>query len=131
MNLIEKLQAIKERWINIQEQLSDPALIKDMKKYKSLHKDYKDMKPVVETFEQYKKILDNYDFSYQILNTEKDEELKVMAKEELITLEEKKMQLLKSEQVPAVMKPEYLLAIFIKCMQDFVQHKAGKLMLLI
>lgn len=104
MDIIEKLQSIKERWLNVQEQLSDPELIKDMKKYKALNKDYKDMTPLVETFEQYKKVLDNFTFSKNVLDTEKDDELKQLAKEEMITLEERKIIL--EEKIKELLLPK-------------------------
>ncbi|MFN0275832.1 MAG: peptide chain release factor 1 [Chitinophagales bacterium] len=104
MDLIEKLQSIKERWLNIQEQLSDPELIRDMKKYKALNKDYKDMTPVVEALEQYKKVLDNYTFSKNILDTERDDDLKQMAKDELIQLEEKRATL--EEKIKELLVPK-------------------------
>ncbi len=90
MDLLSKLYSIKERWLNIQEQLSDPELIKDMKKYKALNKDYRDMEPVVEALDIYSNILKNIDDSRNILNTEKDTDLKDMAKAELEELDEKK-----------------------------------------
>lgn len=104
MDIIEKLQSIKERWLNVQEQLSDPELIKDMKKYKALNKDYKDMTPLVETFQQYKKVLDNFTFSKNVLDTEKDDELKQLAKEEMTTLEERKIIL--EEKIKELLLPK-------------------------
>ncbi|MBC8046188.1 MAG: peptide chain release factor 1, partial [Fimbriimonadaceae bacterium] len=104
MDLIERLQSIKERWQNIQEKLSDPELIKDMKKYKSLNKDYKDMTPVVNALQEYKMILGNIDDSRKILNTEKDDELKQMAKEELNMLEENKIAL--EEKIKELLLPK-------------------------
>jgi peptide chain release factor 1 len=104
MQLIEKLQAIKERWLNIQERLGDPDLIKDMKQFKALNKEYKDMSPVVEAYEQYKKVLDSYAFSKHVLDNEKDSELKQMAKEELQMLEEKKTVL--EEKIHALLTPK-------------------------
>lgn len=93
MELTDRLQAIKEKWLLIQEQLSDPELIRDMKRYKMLNRDYKEMTPVVQTFEAYQKVLENYQFSKQVLEQEKDDELKQLAKEELMLLDEKKLEL--------------------------------------
>lgn len=93
MDLVSKLQAIKEKWINIQEQLSDPEIIADMKRFKGLNKNYRDMKPVVEAFNAYQLVLGNLEDSWQILNTEKDDELREMAKSELQIYEERKVAL--------------------------------------
>jgi len=93
MNLIDQLRSIKERYEQLQEQLSDPELVKDMSKFKRMNKDYKDMQPVVEAFNRYQLVLSNIDDSYRILNTEIDQDLKDMAKEEMLLLETEKEQL--------------------------------------
>lgn len=90
MDILSQLQAIKERWLQIQEQLSDPEIIADMKRFKALNKDYRDMEPVVEAFEKYQIILGNLRDSRHILNNERDDELKEMAKAEIIAMESEK-----------------------------------------
>lgn len=90
IDLTGKLQAIKERWLNIQEQLSDPDIIADMKRFKSLNKSYRDMEPVVAAYERYQLVLSNLDDSRTILNTERDAELRDMAKEEIAAYETEK-----------------------------------------
>ena len=93
MDFVSKLQAIKEKWMNIQEQLSDPEIIADMKRFKTLNKNYRDMQPVVEAFDSYQLVLGNLADSRNILNTEKDDELREMAKSELIHFEAEKTRL--------------------------------------
>ncbi len=93
MDLISKLQAIKERWLNIQEKLSDPEIMSDMKRYKALNKDYRDMEPVVEALDEYKLVLSNLEDSKKILDTAKDDELRQMAKSELVEYEDRKLNL--------------------------------------
>lgn len=104
MELSDRLQSIKERWLNIQEQLSDPELIKDMRKFKSLNKDYKDMTPIVKAFDIYQNTLQNIDDSYTILNSEKDDEMRAMAKDELGLLEKKKEDL--EEEIKQLLIPK-------------------------
>lgn len=104
MDLLSKLEAIKERWLHIQEQLSDPEIMSDMKRYKSLNKDYRDMDPVVEALAEYKMVLGNLQDSRQILNTAKDDELRDMAKGELLELEERKENL--EEEIKQLLIPK-------------------------
>lgn len=103
MQLIAKLQAIKEKWIQIQEQLSDPELVKDMKRFKQLNKEYKDMSPVVAAFDAYQLVVSNAENCRQLLYAEKDAELLAMAKEELGTLEARKAQL--EEEIKMLLVP--------------------------
>lgn len=104
MDFVSKLQAIKEKWMNIQEQLSDPEIIADMKRFKTLNKNYRDMQPVVEAFDKYQLVLGNLQDSRQILNTEKDDELREMAKSELIHYESEKTRL--EEEIKLLLIPK-------------------------
>ncbi|MDZ7741518.1 MAG: peptide chain release factor 1 [Bacteroidota bacterium] len=91
--MLEKLQEIKNRHLEIQKEMSDPAVMSDMKKYVKLNKDYKDLQPIVQAYDDYKNILGNIKNAKNILKTEKDDEFRDMAKEELTKLNEKKEKL--------------------------------------
>ncbi len=81
--MLEKLDAIKRRWENVEQQLSDPKVVGDMKLFTKLNKEYKDLKEIVDASEEYKKILNNIVSAKEVLNTEKDEDFREMAKAEL------------------------------------------------
>lgn len=85
--MIDKLQALKDKFDNIAERLTDPALIANQKEYTRLNREYKELQPVIEAFEEYKKLLSNIDNSKQIIANENDEEFRDLAKEELEHLE--------------------------------------------
>ncbi len=93
MEINDKLEEIKRRWEEIGEQLTDPAVIADMKRYVKLNKDYKDLEPIVQAFQEYKIVLGNIQNAREILQTEKDEDFREMAKEELDTFETTKEEL--------------------------------------
>jgi len=52
-----------------------------------LDKEYKQLGSIVEVYEKYKNILSNIDYNKGLLKTEKDDEMRAMAKEELAGLE--------------------------------------------
>ncbi len=68
------------------EQLNDPTVMGDMKKYVKLSKDYKDLEAVVEAFGKYKNITANIANAREILKKEKDDDFREMAREELDSL---------------------------------------------
>jgi peptide chain release factor 1 len=88
--MLEKLAAIKNRYIEIGEQMADPEAVADMKKFVQLSKDYKELEPVVEAYHEYKDVVENMESSKEIIKTETDEEFKEMAKEELAELTKRK-----------------------------------------
>ncbi len=87
--ILDKLEGVKLRFEEVGQLITDPAVINDMKKYVKLNKEYKDLEPLVETYNNYKNILSNIQSAKDILATEKDEEMREMAKMELDELEEK------------------------------------------
>ena len=54
-----------------------------------LNKEYRDLEPIIEAYREYKNILSNIQTAKDILVKEKDEEMREMAKMELLELEEK------------------------------------------
>lgn len=93
MDLLGKLEDIKMRWEGISQQLSDPEVVSDTNRYMKLSKEYKDLKKIVDVYEVYKNVVSNLDFNKEMLNSEKDEEMRDMAKMELDELQEKKEKL--------------------------------------
>ncbi len=87
--LLEKLQAINERYEEVGRLITDPDIVSDMKRYISLNKEYKDLGPIIEAYKEYKNIFENIQSTKEILTKEKDPEFREMAKIELDELVEK------------------------------------------
>lgn len=87
--ILDKLEGVKLRFEEVGQLITDPAVINDMKKYVKLNKEYKDLEPLVDAYNSYKNILSNIQSTREILASEKDEEMREMAKIELDELEEK------------------------------------------
>ncbi|PLK46254.1 MULTISPECIES: peptide chain release factor 1 [Emticicia] len=81
--MLEQLEAIKERFEEVSQQITMPEVVSDMAKFKRLSKEYKDLEKIVSQFNAYKNILSNIDGAKDIIANEKDEEMRDMAKEEL------------------------------------------------
>lgn len=82
-DMLKKLEAINEKYLQLQEKINDPNLINDMKNYVKVSKEYKDLEPVIAAYHQYKDVLSNIEDARKTIETEKDEEFREMAKEEL------------------------------------------------
>ena len=55
--MLDKLEAIKNRFDEVSELIVDPNIISDMKQYIQLNKEYKDLQPIIESYHKYKNIL--------------------------------------------------------------------------
>lgn len=86
-SMLEKVLSLQDKYKSLQEQLSDPAVMSDMKKYVQLNKDYKQLEPIIKAGLQYKKMTDELAVAKDILMNEKDEELRMMAREEMDEIE--------------------------------------------
>ena len=89
MEIIDKLEDIKTKWEALGEQLNDPEIIGDMKRFVKINKDYKDLEPIVAAFKEYKNLLANIEEAREILKNEKDDDLREMAQEELEASEQR------------------------------------------
>jgi peptide chain release factor 1 len=87
-SLLTKLDGIRRKYETLQQQLSDPALVQDMKRYITLNKEYAEIGPIIKAGEKYKNAIGNLASAKELLLTEKDEEMRDYAKEEIAQLEE-------------------------------------------
>ncbi|MES2593076.1 MAG: peptide chain release factor 1 [Bacteroidota bacterium] len=88
--MLDKLAAIKRRWEEVEQKLSDPKVIGNMSEFKKFNKEYKDLTEVVHAYHEYKNVVENIDFNKSVLSTEKDEEMREMAKLDMDELVPKK-----------------------------------------
>jgi len=86
--MLDKFQAIFDRYKNLEEQLSDPEAVQDLARFKKTNKEYKDLQPIVEAFQQYQEALSNLDLARKTLR-EDDVEMQELAREEIEILEPK------------------------------------------
>jgi len=102
--ILDKLKDIGTRFQEISDLLSQPDIMSNQKKYVQLNKEYKELTPLVSSFNKYKDILSNIDTSKEILNEEKDEEMRQMAKAELDELLIKRDEM--EEEIKVLLLPQ-------------------------
>lgn len=85
-NMQDKLDAIQQRYHEVNDLIIQPDVIADQKRYVTLTREYKDLKPLVEAREKYMQLKDNIAEAKEILHSD-DAEMKEMAKMELETAE--------------------------------------------
>ena len=78
--ILERLEGVKQRFIDVGELLTNPEVLSDMEKYIRLNKEYKSLQPIIEAYEKYKLVLANVASTKELLGVEKDEEMREMAK---------------------------------------------------
>jgi peptide chain release factor 1 len=92
-DLLNKLEAIHFRFIEVGNLITDPDIIGDMKRYVKLNKEYRDLEVLDQTYKTYSNLMSNLKSSKELLEKETDEEMREMAKMEIDELEGKRPQL--------------------------------------
>lgn len=101
--MIDKLEAINARFLDIQERLTDPEVVSDMKLFSKLHKEYKGLKDIVDYFQKYSNVLQNLSSSQEMLKDD-DEEMRELARAEIEELSSTKKKL--EEEIKVLLIPK-------------------------
>ena len=88
--LLDKLQEIEDKYDELTRKLSDPEVFSDYSVSQKYSKEQSDIEDVVQKIREYKQILAGITEAEEMLNTEKDADLKELAEAELDELKNKK-----------------------------------------
>lgn len=91
--MIQKLEEIKHRFEEIGQLLMQPDLVKDQKKFTQLSKEYRDLEKIVVKYKAFQTVLNDLKHAKEVLEREKDPELRELAKMELDELAPKRQKL--------------------------------------
>ncbi len=84
--MIEKLKIIEERFIKLEQLLSDPAVISDQKKYQEYLIEHGELNKIVPVFRDYEGLVEEHKEAKELLK-DNDLEMRAMAKEEISGLD--------------------------------------------
>jgi len=102
--MIEKLSAIRDKYVYLEEQLSDPSIAGDQNKMRKVNKEYKSLQPIIEAFNRYENVVNNLKSAKALLEVETDPEMREMAKEEIEAL--KDQEVIIEEELKVLLTPK-------------------------
>ncbi len=91
--VLDRLQAVEDRYDRLNELLSDPEIVSDSKKLREYSKEQSGIQQTVEAYREYKVIREQYNDAKSMLEEKLDADMRELVKEEVSELEEKKVQL--------------------------------------
>ncbi len=103
-SILIRLDGLKLKYEEMGEQMTDPEVIADVKRFIQLNKEYKELEPIIETSELYRTAIANLQEAKDVLANEKDEEFREMARMEVAELEPKIVEL--EEQIKLLLIPK-------------------------
>ena len=81
--MFDKLEDLLARFEEIMNELNEPGVAENQNRFRMLMKEQSDLTPIVEAYREYKKCNETVEDSIAMLETESDEEMRDMLKEEL------------------------------------------------
>ena len=93
--MIEKLEIVYQRYVEVADLIIQPDIIADQKRYIQLNKEYKDLSKITQKADGYKSVLANIEEAETMIKEESDPEMIEMAK---LQLEEAKEELPQLEE---------------------------------
>jgi peptide chain release factor 1 len=96
--MIDKLNALEKRFEELNALLADPAIFADQPAYQKHAKAHRDLRGIVEKFREYKGILRGIEDIRALCASESDPEMRKLADEELVVLQEREKECQKDLQ---------------------------------
>ncbi|EDJ9852685.1 peptide chain release factor 1 [Listeria monocytogenes] len=91
--MYDRLQAVEDRYDELNELLSDPDVVSDPKRLRDLSKEQSGITATVETYREYKNVNEQINETKELLGEKLDDEMREMAKEEFGELQKEKTDL--------------------------------------
>ncbi len=102
---IDKVQAVENKFIDLEQRISDPSVIARQDEWQKLTKEHASLAPIVKAFRTYKDVTEQIKGDEELMkDPESDDEIKAMAKDELTDLEKQRTQL--EEKLHILMLPK-------------------------
>ncbi|MGC8718782.1 MAG: peptide chain release factor 1 [Thermodesulforhabdaceae bacterium] len=88
--MLERLEAVEDKFIKIEQAMSDPEVLGRPQEYQKLVKEHAEIAPIVEAYRKYKEIERQIEDNEILLREEKDPEMRELIKQDIEELTEKK-----------------------------------------
>lgn len=97
--MLEKLEALKDKYIEISEKISDPETLSDSQKLQKLMKEQAQLEPLVLKYDEYSQVSSQLVESKEMLNDKLDDDFREMVKEEVKELSAREEELMQEIKI--------------------------------
>lgn len=87
--MFEKLEEVEQRYIELEERLADPEIVRDPKEFQRVAKTHSDLSEVVNKWREYKQVRGQLADVEEMLDSKLDEDFRELAQQELNELKDK------------------------------------------
>lgn len=85
--MLDKLSAIKDKYLDLEQQLADPAAAGDQARFRKLNKEYSDLREIVLAYDRYARAKNELEESKRLLKGEQDPGMKALVIEDIDALQ--------------------------------------------
>lgn len=102
--MLEKLQAVEDKFLELESLISDPDVIADMNRWQKYSKEHASLTPIVEKFREYKEVVKGIDEAKAMFAEALDDDMRKFVEDELAELKVRKEEL--DAQLPILLLPK-------------------------
>lgn len=102
--MLNKLQAVEDKYRELESLISDPAVIAEMDKWQRYSREHAQLSPIVEKYREYKKICQTIEDDKAMFDEKLDDEFRKMVEAEIAELNEQKAVL--DNELPILLLPK-------------------------
>ncbi len=102
--MLEKLQAVEDKFLELESLISDPDVIADMSRWQKYSKEHASLTPIVEKFREYKDVVKGIEDAKAMFAESLDDEMRKFVEEELAELKVQKEAL--DAELPILLLPK-------------------------
>ena len=105
MNILDKLQAVENKFLELESLISDPSVLEDMNKWQRYNREHSSMQPIIEAYREYKTVCQGIEDNKEMLNEGiDDDEFRHMVEDELADFRKRKEEL--DQELPIMLLPK-------------------------
>ena len=98
--MLEKLQAVEDKYRELESMIADPDILQDMDRWQRCSKEHAELAPIVEKFREYKKVTKDIEEDKALFDEPLDDEMRHLAEQEIAALTERQQAL--REEFPVI-----------------------------
>ena len=102
--MLDKLQAVEDKYMQLESMISDPDIIADMTKWQKYNREHSQLGIIVEKFREYKKVCQGINDAKEMFNEQLDDDFRKMVEAELAALRVRQAEL--EAELPILMLPK-------------------------
>ena len=102
--MLGKLQAVEDKYLELESLISDPATMEDMAKWQGYSKEHAQLAPIVEAFREYKKVSEGLAEDKEMLSEDLDGDMKQLVEAEIAQYSARKEEL--EKELPILLLPK-------------------------